>query len=109
MAISVAYGIAYATFMTLFLLPLLLAVKNSFKVGVSWLWTGRKPERESVERAIMEMKREEERKSASSPTNLLPSQRAQICAHLNRCDGFRQFLTCTAVFNLVKILATDPV
>lgn len=60
MAISVAYGIAYATFMTLFLLPLLLAVKNSFKVGVSWLWTGRKPEREAVERAIMEMKREEE-------------------------------------------------
>ena len=60
MAISVAYGIAYATFMTLFLLPLLLAVKNSFKVGINWLWTGRKPEREAVERAIMEMEREEE-------------------------------------------------
>ncbi len=55
MAISVAYGIAYATFMTLFLLPLLLAVKNSFKVGVSWLWNGKKPDRESVERAIIEM------------------------------------------------------
>lgn len=59
MAISVAYGIAYATFMTLFLLPLLLAVKNSFKVGVKWLWTGKKPERESVERAIIEMEAEE--------------------------------------------------
>jgi multidrug efflux pump subunit AcrB len=59
MAISVAYGIAYATFMTLFLLPLLLAVKNSFKVGVKWFWTGKKPERESVERAIMEMESEE--------------------------------------------------
>lgn len=54
MAISVAYGIAYATFMTLFLLPLLLAVKNSFKVGLQWLWTGQKPEREAVERAIIE-------------------------------------------------------
>jgi multidrug efflux pump subunit AcrB len=59
MAISVAYGIAYATFMTLFLLPLLLAVKNSFKVGIKWFWTGKKPERESVERAIMEMESEE--------------------------------------------------
>ncbi len=58
MAISVAYGIAYATFMTLFLLPLLLAVKNSFKVGIKWLWTGKKPERESVERAIIEMESE---------------------------------------------------
>jgi len=60
MAISVAYGIAYATFMTLFLLPLLLAVKNSFKVGIGWFWTGEKPSRESVERAILEMEAEEE-------------------------------------------------
>ncbi len=59
MAISVAYGIAYATLMTLFLLPLLLALKNSFKVGVAWLWTGVKPERESVERALIEMKEEQ--------------------------------------------------
>ena len=59
MAISVAYGIAYATFMTLFLLPLLLAVKNTFKVYALWLWRGKKPSRESVERAIMEMKSEE--------------------------------------------------
>ena len=58
MAISVAYGIAYATFMTLFLLPLLLSVKNSFKIGVKWLWTGKKPSPESVERAIIEMEEE---------------------------------------------------
>ncbi len=56
MAISVAYGIAYATFMTLFLLPLLLAVKNTAKVHVLWLWEGKKPEREDVERAIIEQK-----------------------------------------------------
>ena len=58
MAISVAYGIAYATFMTLFLLPLLLAVKNSFKVYIQWLWTGKKPEPEAVERAILELESE---------------------------------------------------
>ncbi len=55
MAISVAYGIAYATLMTLFLLPLLLAVKNTAKVHVLWLWEGVKPTRESVERAIIEL------------------------------------------------------
>ncbi len=59
MAISVAYGIGYATFMTLFLLPLLLAVKNNIKVGMLWFWRGKKPSRESVERAIIEMKSEE--------------------------------------------------
>ena len=59
MAISVAYGIAYATFMTLFLLPLLLATKNSIKVYALWLWEGKKPTRESVERAIIEESSEE--------------------------------------------------
>ena len=54
MAISVAYGIAYATFMTLYLLPLLLSLKNTVKVMISWLWTGKKPPKESVERAIIE-------------------------------------------------------
>ena len=60
MAISVAYGIAYATFMTLFLLPLLLALKNSVKVGIEWLWEGKKPSRESVERAVIELRKERE-------------------------------------------------
>ncbi len=56
MAISVAYGIAYATFMTLFILPLLLALKNTLKVHALWLWEGKKPNREDVERAIIEQK-----------------------------------------------------
>jgi len=55
MAISVAYGIAYATFMTLFLLPLLLNAMNSMMVHLAWLWEGEKPERRDVERAIKEM------------------------------------------------------
>ena len=64
MAISVAYGIAYATFMTLFLLPLLLSLKNTVKVYLSWLWTGKKPSKEDVERAIIELSSE-----ASYPDN----------------------------------------
>ncbi len=60
MAISVAYGIAFATFLTLLMLPLLLSTKNIFKVGAIWLWRGEKPSRESVERAIQEMEAEKE-------------------------------------------------
>ena len=59
MAISVAYGIAYATFITLFLLPLLLALKNTVKVHLFWLWEGKKPTKESVERAIIELQHAE--------------------------------------------------
>jgi hypothetical protein len=62
MAISVAYGIGFATFLTLLLLPLLLSVKNGIKVGAKWLWTGKRPAREEVERAILEMKAEKETK-----------------------------------------------
>jgi multidrug efflux pump subunit AcrB len=60
MAISVAYGIAFATLLTLLLLPLLLSANNGIKVGAKWLWTGKKPTRESVESAIKEMESERE-------------------------------------------------
>ncbi|MGK0364425.1 MAG: multidrug efflux pump subunit AcrB [Saprospiraceae bacterium] len=60
MAISVAYGIGFATFLTLLLLPLLLSVKNGIKVGAKWLWTGKRPTREEVERAIQELDAEAE-------------------------------------------------
>ena len=58
MAISIAYGIAIATFLTLLMLPLLLSVWNSMKVNRNWLFTGKKPSRESVERAIIELESE---------------------------------------------------
>ncbi len=54
MAISIAYGIFIATFLTLFMLPLLLHTSNSIKVGQKWLFTGVKPSREDVERATKE-------------------------------------------------------
>ncbi len=59
MAISISYGIAIATVLTLLLLPLLLSISNNIKVGAGWLVTGRKKTQESVERAIKEQKEEE--------------------------------------------------
>ncbi|MGB1296165.1 MAG: efflux RND transporter permease subunit [Flavobacteriales bacterium] len=60
MAISIAYGIMIATFLTLFTLPILLSITNYLKVYLLWLWTGKKPERETVERAIKELASENE-------------------------------------------------
>ncbi|GIV31713.1 MAG: acriflavin resistance protein [Saprospiraceae bacterium] len=54
MAISISYGILIGTFLTLLLLPLLLQLSNTFKIYRVWLFTGKKPEPESVERAIVE-------------------------------------------------------
>jgi multidrug efflux pump subunit AcrB len=54
MAISIAYGIILATFLTLLMLPLLLAIGNSTKVYFNWLLSGVKPAKEEVERAIIE-------------------------------------------------------
>ena len=59
MAISIAYGISVATILTLVILPLLLSVSNSIKVGVKWLKTNREITKEEVERAIIESKFDE--------------------------------------------------
>ena len=59
MAISIAYGIAIATVLTLIMLPLLLSVSNSMKVGIKWLITDREVTKEEVERAIIESKYDE--------------------------------------------------
>lgn len=58
MAISIAYGIAIATFLTLLLLPIFLSFKNRLKIIFYWLAFGEKRSRESVERAIIEMEAE---------------------------------------------------
>ncbi len=56
MAIAIAYGIILATFLTLLMLPLMLSTGNQIKVHAKWLWTGKKPSKEDVERAIKELK-----------------------------------------------------
>ncbi len=58
MAISISYGIAIATVLTLVLLPLMLSVSNSIKVFVKWMITGKGVTNEEVERAIIESKYE---------------------------------------------------
>ena len=58
MAISIAYGIGFATILTLVMLPLFLAFSNKLKVGTKWLATGNDITKEEVERAIKEQKEE---------------------------------------------------
>ncbi|MDV7138167.1 efflux RND transporter permease subunit [Maribacter sp. TH_r10] len=58
MAISIAYGIAFATVLTLLMLPLFLSFSNKIKVGTKWLKTGERVTKEEVERAIKEQKEE---------------------------------------------------
>ena len=60
MAISIAYGIMLATLLTLVMLPLMLSLGNNMKVYWKWLWTGNKPTKEEVERAIIEQKTEKD-------------------------------------------------
>ncbi|WP_147676274.1 efflux RND transporter permease subunit [Algibacter pacificus] len=54
MAISISFGIAYATILTLLVLPLFLSFSNSIKKNGKWLLTGNKVTKEEVERAIKE-------------------------------------------------------
>jgi len=60
MAISLAYGIMMATFLTLILLPVLLSYLNHAKIYGLWFWRGKKPNHEEVEPAIIELKDEHE-------------------------------------------------
>ena len=60
MAVSISYGIAMATVLTLVVLPLLLAISNSAKVYIKYFITGKKVSKEEVERAIIELKSKNE-------------------------------------------------
>jgi len=59
MAISIAYGIGFATVLTLLMLPLFLSFGNQVKVLAKRAWTGEKTTREEVERAIKEQNEEQ--------------------------------------------------
>ena len=58
MAVSIAYGIAFATMLTLVVLPSLMALVNDARVNITHLRRGVRPTREEVEPAIKEMKGE---------------------------------------------------
>jgi multidrug efflux pump subunit AcrB len=54
MAVSIAYGIGFATVLTLVVLPIFLSFSNSLKKNTKWLATGNDITKEEVERAIKE-------------------------------------------------------
>ncbi|WP_296383772.1 efflux RND transporter permease subunit [Winogradskyella sp.] len=54
MAVSIAYGIGFATVLTLIVLPIFLSFSNFVKKNVKWLITGDGITKEEVERAIKE-------------------------------------------------------
>lgn len=59
MALSIAYGIGFATVLTLLMLPIFLAFGNNVKVFFKQMWTGEKASREEVERSIRERNEEQ--------------------------------------------------
>lgn len=55
MAISIAYGIGIATFLTLYLLPLMLYLSNDVKYLWHWFYNGERPQRHELEGAYKEI------------------------------------------------------
>jgi multidrug efflux pump subunit AcrB len=60
MAVSIAYGIGFATVLTLIMLPIFLSFSNFMKRNIKWLWTGREITKEEVERVVREQRHEEQ-------------------------------------------------
>ncbi len=58
MAVSIAYGIGFATVLTLVVLPIFLAFSNFIKKNIKWLIYGNTVTNEEVERAIKELNSE---------------------------------------------------
>jgi multidrug efflux pump subunit AcrB len=54
MAISIAYGIGFATLLTLIVLPMYLSYSNEVKKFFTWLWRGGIVSKEEVERVTRE-------------------------------------------------------
>lgn len=67
MAISVSYGIAFATLLTLIVLPIFLSFSNQIKVYFKWLSSGDFPSKEAVERALIELKDEKKMNEIEEP------------------------------------------
>ncbi|MBK8500610.1 MAG: efflux RND transporter permease subunit [Flavobacteriales bacterium] len=55
MAVTVAYGLAIATFVTLIVLPTLLAALNELRRMLGWAWNAETPAPEAVEPAVKEL------------------------------------------------------
>ena len=58
MALSIAYGLAFATLVILILLPVLLQTSNQVKSFAHWWWYDKRPTQERLEPAFKELKYE---------------------------------------------------
>ncbi|XOV94535.1 MAG: efflux RND transporter permease subunit [Bacteroidota bacterium] len=65
MAISVAYGVLLGTVIILTFFPVMILMYNDMKRGIKWLWTGERPVREDVERALLDEIRLDEMEKGS--------------------------------------------
>jgi hypothetical protein len=55
MAVSVAYGLVFGTFILLIILPASYLVQNQFRLWMAYLFTGKKYKPEEVEPARKEL------------------------------------------------------
>jgi len=62
MAVSVAYGVLIGTLIILLFFPVLILVFNDIRRWAKWLWDGKKPTAEDVERVLIDERRNEELK-----------------------------------------------
>lgn len=69
MALSLASGLAFATFLTLFFVPCLFLALNDLRCFLRWLYTGRWPAREDVEPSCRHKRwlEQEDAQAAQSP------------------------------------------
>jgi len=58
MAVSIAFGVLIGTFIILLFFPVLIVFFNDIRMTSKWIWTGKKPPRESVERVIIDKEKE---------------------------------------------------
>ena len=65
MAISVAYGVLIGTFIILLFFPVFIILFNDLRRYAKWLWTGKKPEPEEMERVLIDKHRLEKYKESA--------------------------------------------
>ena len=58
MAASIAYGVLIGTFIILMFFPVMIVIFNDIRRAAKWLWTGKKPDADSVERVVIDLQKE---------------------------------------------------
>lgn len=60
MAITIAYGLLVGSLILVLILPVFLSTFNRSKVLINWMWEGKKPTHEEVEKAIIRQEKQKE-------------------------------------------------